>query len=104
MTDEQLEVITPTMLEGRPNTYTYTKAVAEYVLTTEAKGLPLSIVRPSIVAGSYREPYPGWVDCIHGPTGLFVAVRVGLITGDEGGDIFSKSGDMADYTGRPDLV
>lgn len=74
MTDDQLETITPTMLEGRPNTYTYTKALAEYVVVNEAKGLPLAIVRPSIVAGSYREPYPGWVDCLHGPTGLFVAV------------------------------
>lgn len=74
MTDDQLEALAPSMLEGRPNTYTYTKAVAESVLVNEAKGLPLSIVRPSIVAGSYREPYAGWVDCIHGPTGLFVAV------------------------------
>ena len=74
MSDEQLEAITPSMLEGRPNTYTYTKALAENLLVSEAKGLPLSIVRPSIVAGSYREPYSGWVDCLHGPTGIFVAV------------------------------
>ena len=76
MTDEQLETLAPSMLEGRPNTYTYTKALAEYYLVNEAKDLPLSIIRPSIVAGSYKEPYPGWVDCIHGPTGIFVAVSL----------------------------
>ena len=74
MTDEQLEAIAPTMLEGRPNTYTHSKALAEYLIANEAKGLPISIVRPSIVCGSYREPVPGWVDCLHGPTAVFVAV------------------------------
>ncbi len=58
MTDEQLDAITPSLLDGRPNTYTFTKSVAEYVIANEAKGLPLAIFRPAIVAGSYREPYP----------------------------------------------
>ncbi len=75
MDDRQLDALTPFLLEGRPNTYTYTKALAEYFLVNEAKGLPLAIYRPSIVGGAYREPYPGWVDCIHRPSGLFVAVR-----------------------------
>ncbi len=76
MTDEQLKQITPSMLEGRPNTYTYTKALAEYILVDEAKDLPFTIIRPSIVGGSYREPHPGWVDALHGPTGVFVAVSI----------------------------
>ena len=75
MTDKQLEDLAPTMLEGRPNTYTYTKALAEYALVNDAKGLPVSIVRPSIVASSAKEPFPGWVDSLHGSTGLFVAVK-----------------------------
>ncbi len=58
MTDEQLDAITPSLLDGRPNTYTFTKSIAEYVIASEAKGLPLAIFRPAIVAGSYREPYP----------------------------------------------
>lgn len=58
MSDEQLESITPSLLDGRPNTYTYTKALAEYVLINEAKGLPVSIFRPSIVGAGYREPLP----------------------------------------------
>ena len=74
MTDDQLNSINRSLLEGRPNSYTYTKSLAEYVLANEAKDLPLAIYRPSIVSGSAREPYPGWVDCIHGPTGIIVAV------------------------------
>ena len=58
MTDEQLDMLTPTLLGGRPNTYTYTKSLAEHVLVTEGKGLPAAIYRPSIVAGAYKEPYP----------------------------------------------
>ncbi len=77
MDDRQLDLLTPSLLEGRPNMYTFTKALAEYLLINEAKGLPLAIYRPSIVGGAYREPYPGWVDCIHGPSSLFVAVSDG---------------------------
>ena len=32
----------------RPNTYTFTKALAEHVLVKEAASLPVTIVRPSI--------------------------------------------------------
>jgi len=81
MTEEQLDGLTPTMLEGRPNTYTYTKAMAETVLQNDAQGLPLSIIRPSIVTSSLKEPYPGWVDCLHGATGLVVAVRAWWVGG-----------------------
>ena len=78
MTEQQLDYISPCLLEGRPNTYTYTKALAEYVLISEAKGLPVAIYRPSIVGAAYKEPYPGWVDCIHGPSGMFIAVSLPL--------------------------
>lgn len=36
------------LIGSRPNTYTYTKALAEHVLVQEAGSLPLAIVRPSI--------------------------------------------------------
>lgn len=40
--------ITPSLIGSRPNTYTFTKALAESMLETEAKNLPVAIVRPSI--------------------------------------------------------
>lgn len=54
----------------RPNTYTYTKALAEHLLLEECGGIPLAIVRPTIVTAAMKEPIPGWVDNLNGPTGI----------------------------------
>ncbi len=45
---------------GWPNTYTLTKSLAESLLQTRGAGLPMAIVRPSIVESSTHEPFPGW--------------------------------------------
>ena len=52
-----------------PNTYTFTKAMAEKVISDQASDLPVVIMRPSIVVASIKEPLPGWVDNLNGPTG-----------------------------------
>jgi long-chain acyl-CoA synthetase len=45
---------------GWPNTYTYTKALAER-LVHGAQGLgPRTIVRPAVVESALRYPFPGW--------------------------------------------
>lgn len=36
------------LIKGWPNTYTFTKAVAEELVRTMGKDLPLCVVRPSI--------------------------------------------------------
>lgn len=36
------------ILKGTPNTYIYTKSVAEELLRTQGKGLPVAVFRPSI--------------------------------------------------------
>ena len=41
MTDKQLELLLSSLLQGRPNTYTFTKALAENLLQNEAKDLYL---------------------------------------------------------------
>jgi alcohol-forming fatty acyl-CoA reductase len=49
---------------GWPDVYTFTKALGERVaeqLSAEF-GLPLSIVRPSIVESALEKPYPGWIE------------------------------------------
>lgn len=43
--DATLDKITPSLLGDMPNTYTYTKQIAEHLLVTEGKDLPLAIVR-----------------------------------------------------------
>jgi fatty acyl-CoA reductase len=81
MEDELLDKITPTLVGRKPNTYTFTKDLAESLLNANvhAHNLPISIVRPSIVAASWREPVPGWVDNMNGATGTFVAYGKGIL-------------------------
>ncbi len=45
---------------GWPNTYTFTKSIAESLITTRAADLPVAIVRPSIVETSTHDPFQGW--------------------------------------------
>ena len=59
MSDDVVDTLTPKMVAPRPNTYTYTKAMAEYLLVEECGGLPVAIFRPSIVGASLEEPVPG---------------------------------------------
>lgn len=79
MSEDKLNEITPALLANRPNTYTFTKALAEALLQEEAKSIPVAIVRPSIVTAAWREPYPGWIDNINGPTGMVLACGKGVL-------------------------
>lgn len=49
---------------GWPDVYTFTKALGERVAEQQSaeSGLPLSIVRPSIVESALEKPYPGWIE------------------------------------------
>lgn len=76
--EDMLDELTPSLIGKRPNTYTFTKALAEHMLLKEAGNLPVAIVRPSIVTASLHEPMAGWVDNWNGPTGLVSAVGKGL--------------------------
>jgi len=71
--------MTKIMIGNRPNTYTFTKALAENVLLTEGAGLPIVIIRPSIVTAAWKEPFPGWVDNFNGATGVLAGAGAGLM-------------------------
>jgi long-chain acyl-CoA synthetase len=45
---------------GWPNTYTFTKSVAESLIAKHGAGLPIAVVRPSIVETSTHDPFEGW--------------------------------------------
>src|SRR5262249_40181293 len=45
---------------GWPNTYTFTKSIAESLIARFAADLPIAIVRPSIVETSTHDPFEGW--------------------------------------------
>lgn len=86
----------------RPNTYTFTKAISENYLADLVRrradrylsdqGIPVCIVRPSIVGGTWREPEVGFVDNYNGPTGAMLSLYTGALqampgTGDRVADI-----------------
>ncbi|KAJ8921126.1 hypothetical protein NQ315_013596 [Exocentrus adspersus] len=77
--DEKLEAITPTILGEFPNTYAFTKCVAEDIVRTEGKNLPVALYRPSIVIATVKEPVSGWIDNVYGATGILIGVAVGLL-------------------------
>ncbi|XP_041072312.1 fatty acyl-CoA reductase 1 isoform X2 [Carcharodon carcharias] len=58
MDESMIQDITPKLIGDRPNTYTYTKALAEYVVQQESGDLNIAIIRPSIVGASWQEPFP----------------------------------------------
>ncbi|XP_024864499.1 fatty acyl-CoA reductase 1 isoform X2 [Kryptolebias marmoratus] len=79
MDDDLVSTLTPKLLGERPNTYTFTKALAEYLVLQEAGDLNIAIVRPSIVGASWKEPFPGWIDNFNGPSGIFIAAGKGIL-------------------------
>ncbi|XP_011864992.1 PREDICTED: putative fatty acyl-CoA reductase CG5065 isoform X2 [Vollenhovia emeryi] len=77
--DESIDLITSKLIHPHPNTYTYTKCLAETLVANEYPNIPCCIARPSIVLPSYEEPMPGWVDNLNGPIGLLVGAGKGVI-------------------------
>nr|XP_032525578.1 fatty acyl-CoA reductase wat-like [Danaus plexippus plexippus] len=70
MDDKTLNTITPGILGEFPNTYAYTKFLAEDIVQKNSYGLPVAVNRPSIVVGTAKEPLLGWIDNVYGPTGV----------------------------------
>ena len=78
MDDASLEAGCAKLFEGRPNTYTFTKALAEHLVDQNRAQLPVAIARPSIVTASKQEPMPGWVDSVNGPAGVSLLGTLGI--------------------------
>jgi len=50
---------------GWPNTYTFTKSLAESLIAKYGDGLPIAVVRPAIVESSVGKPFRGWNEGIN---------------------------------------
>lgn len=57
MDNNMVNALTPHLIGKRPNTYTFTKSLAEHVLLQEADNFPIAIFRPSIIGAAYKEPF-----------------------------------------------
>ncbi|GFT08922.1 transposable element Tc1 transposase [Trichonephila clavipes] len=76
MDESMLQKILPKLMDGRPTTYHYSKALAEHILAKEGANLPIALVRPSIVTAAFKEPMPGWVDGVNGPSTFIIMDEV----------------------------
>ncbi|KAJ8706354.1 hypothetical protein PYW08_010980 [Mythimna loreyi] len=79
LSDNQINKILPKILGPWPNTYTFTKALAEKELRLAAGGMPIGIFRPAIVISTAKEPLKGWLDNMYGPTGVAVGSATGIL-------------------------
>lgn len=77
--DSSLNLLTPVLVGKWPNTYAFTKAVAEETVRRNCQNLPLCIVRPSIVIATSKEPVAGWVNNFYGANGIFAGAAVCLL-------------------------
>ncbi|XP_043286816.1 fatty acyl-CoA reductase wat-like [Venturia canescens] len=77
--DHLANVITPHILGRWPNTYAFTKAVAESVVRKDGDDMPIGVFRPAIVISTYQEPIRGWIDNMYGPTGVAAGAGTGLL-------------------------
>ncbi|CAH0549612.1 unnamed protein product [Brassicogethes aeneus] len=79
LSDKILDSVTPSMLDTYPNTYAFTKGVAEDVVKNDGQGLPIGIFRPSIVISTYKEPIKAWINNLYGPTGVCAGSGTGVL-------------------------
>ncbi|XP_075988806.1 putative fatty acyl-CoA reductase CG5065 [Anticarsia gemmatalis] len=78
--EDLLAEITPQYISPKPNTYTFTKALAESVVLEHGnRGYPVAIFRPTVVVCALREPFPGWIENLNGPSGVLVGAGKGLM-------------------------
>jgi nucleoside-diphosphate-sugar epimerase len=81
MDKRDLEHYEKNLLGSFPNTYTFTKRMAEHLLVenNKQKRIPLVILRPSIIGASLEEPVPGWTDSITLAGGIYLIAGLGIL-------------------------
>lgn len=91
--EDMLNVVTPQYINFMPNTYVFSKNLAEHVVKDYKDKVPLVLFRPSIVISTMYEPFPGWVDNFNGPVGILVGSGIGLTR-----TMHCDPDNVADYT------
>lgn len=77
--ESELEALTPDLIKAHPNTYTFTKHLAEHEVAKYAEKFPCAIVRPSMITASWMEPKKGWTISKNGPQGFLMGSSKGVI-------------------------
>eukprot|EP01117_Protostelium_nocturnum_P019428 TRINITY_DN8428_c0_g1_i3.p1 TRINITY_DN8428_c0_g1~~TRINITY_DN8428_c0_g1_i3.p1 ORF type:complete len:1163 (-),score=522.34 TRINITY_DN8428_c0_g1_i3:54-3542(-) len=80
MNPDDIDKATPGLIGNYPNTYTFTKAMAEIILKNRRGNVPLVFLRPTIIASALVEPVPGWIDSIAAVAAAVLYGGLGLVT------------------------
>ncbi len=62
-----------------PNTYTFTKCLAEALQIERMGDVPLAIVRPSIISAAWKYPFSGWIDSSSAFAGFVLLAAAGYM-------------------------
>lgn len=67
------------LIHKYPNTYTFTKSMAERMLKKNSGSLKITIIRPSIIISCYDEPLSGWTETLAAAGGITLTAALGLL-------------------------
>ena len=76
---DDFEVIARRFIQPYPNTYTYTKALAEQIVRKYGGDMKVAIVRPAIISTTMEEPVQGYTDNLYGVNGVVMGAGVGVL-------------------------
>ncbi|OWR51076.1 hypothetical protein KGM_211700 [Danaus plexippus plexippus] len=79
LTDDALNDVERLILKNHPNTYTFTKHLAEHEVKKCEAMFPISIVRPTMIVAALKEPVPGWTCSKVGPQGFLMGAAKGVV-------------------------
>ncbi|XP_060831016.1 fatty acyl-CoA reductase 1-like isoform X2 [Bombus pascuorum] len=75
-----INLLEKTILKTYPNTYTFSKNLAEQIVASQCKDMPVAIVRPSVIGAALKGPCPGWIENISAVTGTYILISKGCTT------------------------
>ena len=78
MDENVLNLVTKKYIKFMPNTYVFSKNLAEHVSLHYKDRLPVIVFRPSIIICAWDEPFRGYVDNFNGPMGILLASHIGI--------------------------
>ncbi|XP_034234668.1 fatty acyl-CoA reductase 1-like [Thrips palmi] len=99
-----LDCLTHKILGFQPNTYTFSKALAENVINDARHDVPVMIFRPAVVISSCKEPFPGWLDNLYGPFGIWAGAMKGVLRFSYGNPNVALSFSPVDWAIRGMIV
>ncbi|KAF5279407.1 hypothetical protein FQA39_LY05517 [Lamprigera yunnana] len=79
LTDALDDKATQNILGLWPNTYVFTKSIAEDCVKRMGNQIPIAMVRPSIIFSTASDPVPGWGDRFTGATRMYVGIAQGYV-------------------------